>query len=333
MNIESFFDKLVEQLNLGKINVGPIQVNGGLTHRMFKIFTDKGKYIVKLLNPNIMKRSTAMDNFNRADSFEEILKSNNIKAVYSLKFNNKKMQEIDGQYFYVYEWYDGKSLKDSEITEYHCKQIGKALAEIHNIDLKNVKYNTDEKNINFKYYIKLSKEKLSPIYDLIYDKLDILNESMNKGNMAIKSLPNYLSICHNDMDSKNVMWLGNDYKLIDLECLGYSNPYLELYELALCWSGYEKCNINFDLFKTFINSYFDNSKLDKNIDWESIYYANNGRLEWLEFNIKRSLMIDCDTEEEQKIGINEVKETIEHIIYYDKVKDDILNAIKELVNK
>ena len=333
MNIESFFDKLVEQLNLGKINVGPIQVNGGLTHRMFKIFTDKGKYIVKLLNPNIMKRSTAMDNFNRADSFEEILQSNNIKAVYSLKFNNKKMQEIDGQYFYVYEWYDGKSLKDSEITEYHCKQIGKALAEIHNIDLKNVKYNTDEKNINFKYYIKLSKEKLSPIYDLIYDKLDILNESMNKGNMAIKSLPNYLSICHNDMDSKNVMWLGNDYKLIDLECLGYSNPYLELYELALCWSGYEKCNINFDLFKTFINSYFDNSKLDKNIDWESIYYANNGRLEWLEFNIKRSLMIDCDTEEEQKIGINEVKETIEHIIYYDKVKDDILNAIKELVNK
>ena len=333
MNIESFFDKLVEQLNLGKINVGPIQVNGGLTHRMFKIFTDKGKYIVKLLNPNIMKRSTAMDNFNRADSFEEILQSNNIKAVYSLKFNNKKMQEIDGQYFYVYEWYDGKSLKDSEITEYHCKQIGKALAEIHNIDLKNVKYNTDEKNINFKYYIKLSKEKLSPIYDLIYDKLDILNESMNKGNMAIKSLPNYLSIYHNDMDSKNVMWLGNDYKLIDLECLGYSNPYLELYELALCWSGYEKCNINFDLFKTFINSYFDNSKLDKNIDWESIYYANNGRLEWLEFNIKRSLMIDCDTEEEQKIGINEVKETIEHIIYYDKVKDDILNAIKELVNK
>jgi hypothetical protein len=67
----------------------------------------------------------------------EILKENGIKAVYSLAFNDKKMQEIDGQYFYVYEWYDGKSLKDGEITKYHCEEMGKVLAKIHNIDLVN----------------------------------------------------------------------------------------------------------------------------------------------------------------------------------------------------
>lgn len=33
------------------------------------------------------------------------------------------MQELDGQYFYVYEWFDGKSLKDDEITIEHCKKI------------------------------------------------------------------------------------------------------------------------------------------------------------------------------------------------------------------
>lgn len=331
MDINLFFDKMVKKLNLGNIIEEPLKVTGGLTHRMFKIVTDEGRYIVKLLNPNIMKRPTAMSNFNRADRYEEILKENGIKAVYSLAFNDKKMQEIDGQYFYVYEWYDGKSLKDGEITKYHCEEMGKVLAKIHNIDLVNSEFSDNEKNIDFKYYMDLSKEKESPIYDLIYDKLDILNDSINKGNEAIKHLPNYLSICHNDMDSKNVMWLGEDYKLIDLECLGYSNPYLELYELALCWSGYEKCNINFDLFKTFFKAYFDNTKLDKNVDWESIYYANNGRLEWLEFNIKRSLMIDCDTKEEQEIGMNEVKENIEHVIYYDKVKNEILKNINDLI--
>ena len=333
MNIEIFFNKIVENLNLGKIIEGPIQVKGGLTHRMFKVFTDKGRYIVKLLNPNIMKRPTAMPNFSRADSYEEILKQNNISAVYSLMFNNKKMQEIDGQYFYVYEWYDGKSLKDGEITKYHCEEIGKVLAQIHNIDLFNTDYNEDKKNIDFKYYIDIAKEKESSIYELLHDKLDVLNDSMNKGNEAIKCLPNYFSLCHNDMDSKNVLWLNNDYKLIDLECLGYSNPYLELYQMALCWSGYESCNIDFDLFKTFFKSYFNNTKLDINIDWESIYYANNGRLEWLEYNIKRSLMIECDTKEEQEIGLNEVKETIEHVIYYDKVKNQILDAIKELIGE
>ena len=331
MNIELLFNKIVNYLELGNIIEGPIQVKGGLTHRMFKVFTDKGKYIIKLLNPNIMKRPTAMDNFNNADKYEELFKQNNIKAIYSIEFNNKKMQEIDGQYFYVYEWYDGKSLNDEEITEYHCRQMGKVLAEIHNINLIRKEYVKKEKSIDFKYYIDLSKENNSLIYELIYDKLDILNDSLKNGNNSIMNLPDYYSLCHNDMDPKNVMWLDNDYKLIDLECLGYYNPYLELYELALCWSGYEKCNINFNLFKIFFESYFDNSKLDKNVDWESIYYANNGRLEWLEFNIKRSLMIDCDTREEQEIGINEVKETIEHIVYYDRVKEEILKNINELI--
>ena len=116
MSIEMLFNKIVNNLDLGNITEGPIQVTGGLTHRMFKVFTDKGRYIIKLLNPNIMKRPTAMDNFNKAEKYEELFKQNNIKAVYSIEFNNKKMQEIDGQYFYVYEWYDGKSIKDEEMV-------------------------------------------------------------------------------------------------------------------------------------------------------------------------------------------------------------------------
>jgi thiamine kinase-like enzyme len=186
------------------------------------------------------------------------------------------------------------------------------------------KYECEEINIVWNRYIDLAKKQQSTIYDILNDNLDMLNNIMQKGNEAIKNMPDVLAICHNDLDSKNVLWLNDEFKLIDLECLDYSNPYLELYELALCWSGYEKCNINFDLFKCFFDSYFNNTELDTNIDWESIYYANNGRLEWLEFNIKRSLMIDCDTKEEQEIGINEVKETIEHVVYYDKVKNDIL---------
>lgn len=332
MDTNLLFEKMAEKFNLGNILEQPEKITGGLMHRMFKLTTNKGIYVVKLLNPNVMKRPTAIANYNKADKLEEILKCNNIKAIYSLEFNNKKMQEIDGQYFYIYEWYNGKTLKDSEITQYHCEEIGKVLAKIHNIDLVNTKYLGKEKRINFNYYIDIAEKNNATVYELLYDKLELLNESMNKGNIAIKHLPNFTAICHNDMDPKNVMWLEKDYKIIDLECLDYSNPYLELYELALCWSGYEKCNINFDLFKTFLKAYFDNTKLDKNIDWESIYYANNGRLEWLEFNIKRALMIECDSKEEQELSLNEVRETMEHIIYYEKVKDKILYNIQELIN-
>jgi Ser/Thr protein kinase RdoA (MazF antagonist) len=321
--------KIVDYLNLGNLLENPIQVSGGLTHRMFKLVTSNGNYIVKLLNPNIMKRSTAMDNFNRADFLEEILKENNIDAIYSIKFNDKKMQCIDNQYFYVYEWFDGKSLKDNEITKYNCSKIGETLAKIHNIDLKEGKIKKEKMNIDWNNYLELSKGTI--IYDMLKDKIDLLYKSMNNGNKTIGKLPNVLAVCHNDMDSKNVMWLNDEFRLIDLECLNYNNPYSELFELALCWSGYETCNIDFDLFTTFFNSYFDNTILNKNIDWETMYYSNYGRLEWLEFNIKRSLMIDCDTKEKQEIGINEVKETLEHVVYYDKIKEEILKSINNLI--
>ena len=110
MNINLFFNKMTEKLHLGNIIEEPLKVTGGLTHRMFKVVTDRGRYIVKLLNPNIMKRPTAISNFDRADRLEEMLKENNISAIYSLKINDKKLQKIENQYFYVYEWFDGKSL-------------------------------------------------------------------------------------------------------------------------------------------------------------------------------------------------------------------------------
>ena len=328
MNIKEFFDKLVSNLNLGKLVEEPSRVSGGLTHKTYKIVTDKNKFIVKLLNPNIMKRPTALGNFERADKFEMIFQDNNIEAIYSLEFKGKKMQLQDGQYFYVYNWYDGKSLKDTEINKIHCEKIGSVLAKIHSITLKEENWNEDVKNIDWKYYIDLAKEKESPIYDMLFDKIDLLNDSMKKGNEVVNKLPNYTAVCHNDLDSKNVLWINDDFKIIDLESLDYSNPYLELFLLALCWSGYESCNINFELFKTFLDSYFEKSKLSRNIDWEVLYYANNGRLEWLEYNIKRALMLETDSEEEQQLGINEVKETIERVVYYDLVKEEILRNCK-----
>lgn len=327
MNTESILYLISENLQLGQVLEKPVQVTGGFMHRMFKIVTEKGRYIIKLLNPNIMKRPTAMGNYKIADDIEEILKQNNIPAIYALKFKNRKMQELNGQYYYVFEWYDGKALKDDEIKLLHCKKIGEILAKIHNIDLKNEPFERAEIHIDWQKYVDLAKESHSPIHNIIKDNVCLFNESMTKGNRAIKNMPAVKAICHNDMDSKNILWLGDEFKLIDLECLGYSNPYLELFELALCWSGYEICDMDFERFNTFFKAYFANANLNTNIDWEVIYYSNYGRLEWLEYNIKRALMLECDNEEEQQLGISEVKETVKHIIYYDKVKDEILRNI------
>lgn len=320
------FEKICDKYNLGNLTALPRQLTGGFMHRMYSLFTDKHKYAVKLLNPYVMMRDDVFDNYAIAETLEAVLEQNNIPILPALIFNSSKMQEIDGQYFYLFDWYDGKALKSEEITEYHCKRIGRVLADIHKTDKKNAPYNRNEIHIDWDFYIEKMKAENDELFHLMKNNRSLFYESQKNGNTAIRKLPPVISICHNDMDSKNVLWDGNDLRIIDLECLCYSNPYLELFELALCWSGYEHCDIDFNKFNALINAYKKaGGKLPT--DWETIYDSNYGRLEWLEFNIKRVLGIDC-TADEKEMGISEVKETIAHIIYYNKIKSDILNSLQ-----
>jgi len=329
MDYTKILKEVCAELDLGVLLEEPIRIFGGLTHKMFKVETDKNSYIIKLLNPNIMKRPTALKNYQTADALENKLQENKIPIVGSLLFNGQKMQNIEGQYFYIFPWYNGRSLKDNEITKLNCQKIGKTMADIHKISVIEKNEQKEQMIIDWESYIELEKEKNPTICELLKDNVGLLYKHMNLYNSSLHQIPNIQTICHNDMDSKNVLWINDDFKIIDLECLNYSNPYLELFQITLCWSGYETCNIDFDLFKEFINSYFENNKLP-DIDWEIIYNLNMGRLEWLEFNLKRSLMIECDTIEEQELGVKEVKETLEHVIYYENIKDEILKNMKEI---
>ncbi len=60
-----------------------------------------------------------------------------------------------------------------------------------------------------------------------------------------------------------------------------------------------------------------------------IYDSNYVRLEWLKYNIKRVLGIDCAIEE-REIGVSEVRNTIAQVIYYDKARNSILNYLEQL---
>ena len=276
MENHDILEKICEQYQLGELICEPVRLKGGFMHKMFSLFTSKGKYAVKLLNPYIMERKDALGNFQIAEELELMLEKNNIPIILALIFGGKKMQNISGQFFYLYEWFDGKAMKNEEINEFHCQKIGKLLAQIHEVDRKETEYNSNEMNVDWDYYIKMLESKNKELFYLLKENRTLLYESQANGNMAIKKLPSVLSVCHNDMDSKNVLWSGMDCKIIDLECLSYSNLLMEMYELALCWSGYEKCKIDYNLFSAFIHSYAEAGG-QLHGDWETVYYSNYGR--------------------------------------------------------
>ena len=335
-------EKLCKEYNLGELTQSPTRLTGGFTHKMYSLFTTQGKSAVKLLNPFIMKRESAMNNYRIAEGFERALEQTDIPILPALTIAGKKMQCMDGQYFYLYDWYEGKALKSEEITQYHCEKIGGILAKIHGLKLpKEIadgqesapdcsveRYEREELHIDWDGYIEKLFETNPELSELLRGNRGLLYESQDKGNEAVKKLPKTVALCHNDMDSKNVLWRGEECRIIDLECLSYSSPVMELYELALCWSGYEVCNIDFNLFQSFIRAY-ENAGGTVPTDWETVYYSNNGRLEWLEYNVKRALGIEC-SEEEIALGIGQVKETIAHVIYYHEAKKDILDCLRRI---
>ena len=331
MENREYVKKICDELNLG-IAKSIKSVSGGYMHKMFRLKTDRGVYAVKILNSEIMKRPDVFNNYAIAEALEQKLTDYDIPIVPALKLNDKKMQCVDGRYFYVFNWVNGKSLKEHRIKRSHCAIVGAILARIHKIEIETDVTVKKEVLIDWDNYISVANKICPEIEPLLSKNRALLYNCVQRGNEAIKNLPQISCISNGDMDGKNVLWHKGKPLLIDLESLNYGDPYTELFQLALCWSGYESCRLNFDLLDSFISAYITESgRFDAN--WTDLYYSNIGRLEWLEYNIKRALMIECADENERKLGIDQVKETMEHILYYEEIKDNLISHLEKVFGK
>lgn len=311
--------KISRILNLGVISEPPRQLSGGFLHRMYALTTDRGRYAVKLLNPHIMARPDAMENFRRAEAFEAQLERTALPILPALVFGGRKMQQVDGQYFYVFDWFGGHALLPDEISEAHCRTIAAALAQLHAVDPRDETCETAAPDFDWDFFIHRLSVRKPDLGALLESSRSLLYETQRRAREAIPRLPAVSAICHSDMDSKNVLWRGGEFRIIDLECLSRGNPGLELYETALCWSGIESGQADPKRFKAFIHAY---SQAGGTLppDLTVVHDANTGRLGWLEYNLRRALGMDCSADE-IAVGESEVRKTIAQLECCEKIRE------------
>lgn len=312
------FCDICDHLGLGALTESPRRLTGGLMHRMYSLSTARGRYAEKLLNPNIMARPQAMNNFRSAEALEAQLEQAGIPILPALRFGGNKMQELSGQYLYVFDWFDGRALRSEEVREEHCRAIAEQLARIHAIARREEVCESSADEIDWEFFARRLPAKNPELGALLSRNLDMLREIEGRARLSLPKLPKVAAICHNDMDCKNVLWNGDAFRIIDLECLGWSNPFIELYETALCWSGIEQCNVDPKLFEAFIRAYGEaGGELPDR--WTPIHDANCGRLSWLEYNLKRALGMSC-AEEEIALGASEVRKVLSQLIHYQEIR-------------
>lgn len=313
------FEKLRHVLQLGDIVKNPETVSGGLLHRMYAVTTTKGKYAVKALNPQIMLRPGVMQHLINSERIVSIA-ANNIAALPAKRFKDTFMQKIDGQFYMVFEWVEGKSLKPDQINAIHCEKMGAVLAGIHMTDFSvlNIKndFTAKDQLIDWNYYLKKGQDNNAVWTNLMSENIEKLYDWNAKTNKASAMLAANMVISHRDLDPKNVMWNQDEPIVIDWESAGYVNPVHELIETAIYWSEDQKGEIDKERFLAFISGYKNKYGMLQT-DWDAVLQNGfSGKLEWLEYSLKRSLLIECTDKTEQQMGTDQVTGTIKSINRY-----------------
>ena len=316
---------LAERCGLGAIEGQILAVSGGLMHKMYKVKTASGTYAVKCLNPEIMKRPDAMKNYAEAERLEKILEDKGIPVVAALSFDGKKMISIDGRFYYIFPWQEGKITDADAILPGQSYKAGEILGRIHRLDAKNIsKEKAGSSEVDFKELLENAKAQDSVIAPLLEANLQLLETAQEKLNEARKKLPAIRAISNDDMDPKNIMWHDGNAYVIDLECLGYSNPVSSCLDLALQWSGTVNGRFNKEnleaFFKGYLNSYDNGFR-----SYDELFGIAYTWIEWLEYNIRRALGTD-----EKRLGEEETGNTINRIRYLASIEDDICSVLKSI---
>lgn len=297
-------EKLIKRFNLADKVENITQIHGGLSNRMYKVVTDKSNYAIKKLNKSLMQSEESFERILFAEEVSKIAQENDILVERALMLDGNIIHQIDNDYYMIFNWNKGHHIKPEDVNEQICIKIGKLLADIHNIDFSNTSIkkekNIEIRTINWDYYIEIAKSERKFYSEELEKNKDILYELNKKINEALEYSKDNLIISHRDLIKKNILWNDNIPTIIDWEASGYINPTVELVQVCWNWANGDVGAFDFEKFKIIIKEYLKYVKNYKKEDMEKLIYANFWEaIEWLEYNLKRSLCIENSYRKEE----------------------------------
>jgi len=323
------FEKLCDELELGKLICEPEQLTGGLLHRMYSVETTSGKYAIKTLNPQVMLRPMAKSDIINGERIA-VIAVDYIPALPAKNFGGAFIQQMDGQYYLIYDWAEGESLYGENITIDHCEKIGKILGKLHGIDFTSLNIQkpceANEELVDWNRYLCEGKQTDSPWVEELSQNIADLYDWNRRYLSSMKYLESPLIIGHGDIDPKNVLWRDDQPIIIDWESAGYLNPAHEFIVYALYWSDVDE-KIDKEKFFAFLNGYLSHASLD-GYNWQTVMDAGLSP-HWLEYSLKRSLGIESADIAEQKMGTEQVFGTINYLKRYAASIDQIAGWLND----
>ncbi len=332
-----YIPTLCSLLNLGSINGPIIPVYGGLLNAMWHVVTDSREYAIKELNPTVMARPDALNNYEISEKIAKIFFDAGIPALTCITYKNNAVIKLDEKYFIVYPWIEGSVLKPNDLSKEHGEKIGAILAKMHRLaicvpELNKLQFNDLLANMHTDDYCSnlldaACKTTLSFANDVsgLRNQIIILYQTYKE---SIHLLNNTVVISHGDLDPRNVLWTHNNNPIIiDWEAARTINPTQEALSVALDWSGLQVGVINFETFNALLKAYENaGGILDKNSSELAFDCLIGNWLNWLFYNIERSFNTTIH-EDERSLGIDEVQKSLNILKFLVDNKKRIIEAL------
>lgn len=310
-------EKLIKKFDLGSQIIKVTQIQGGLSNRMYRVETDQAEFAIKKLNKTLMQNKAEFERIIFAEKVARIAEENGILVVRALEFENRIIHKIDGDYYMIFNWNYGSHIQPEDVTDEICNIIGELLAKIHNLDFSKIEAEKSKemqiRTIDWNSLAKIAKEQNKYYYKDLVENIEILYEINKKTNEALEYAKSNLIISHRDLIKKNILWNNNIPTVIDWESSGYVNPTVELVQVCWNWANGDVGKFEFKKFGIIVNSYLQNINNYKKEDMKKLIYADLWEaIEWLEYNLKRSLCIESTYRKEE---IELAEEQINYLNY------------------
>ena len=322
--------KLILQNGLGTKIVSVQTVAGGLTHKMYRVQTDRAVYAIKVLDPAIMRKKEALGNFDFSERVARTAAQNGIHAVCALQLGGKVVQNVDGAFLMVFEWLDGTSLRPKQVTLRHCNVIGQTLANLHNTDfgaLGDTPPQSTATQPHFDRYIAQAHQQNKPFAQHLQRDATMLSEWGVRATEAMDCLGGETVISHTDLDCKNVMWQGLTPFVIDWEASGRINPAAELVQVAWYWAGGDVENLRQNKFEAVLNGYVGTYRGRLHGCCDLVCANLYPKLAWLQYNLKRA----CEGTGPTELADSEVTKSLQEIEYCVNQIDAVMHMLQAVL--
>jgi Ser/Thr protein kinase RdoA (MazF antagonist) len=287
---------------------------------MWNIKTDSGHYAVKELNPSIIRKEGVKEEYELTEEIARDFILHGIPAVAAILYNHHSLVEIEDSTYIIYPWVDAKPLGQDEVSLWHAEKIGAIIASMHKLNLKAPGLKQPEWDVHpdeawHSIINRVVKIQL-PFSEKLNQLLNDLLQWNDRFKIGIANLNKTLVVSHGDLDQKNVLWTREGKPvLIDWESARLLNPTMEIVTASLDWSGVTSCNIDFNIFDAIFREYKKAGGLPLDNIEDAFYGVVGNWLNWLMYNLCRSLGDNISHEEERKLGIEQVTKVLRTLSY------------------